>query len=543
MRHCLQFICTTVLLLSSLSSRADIDSLLNVWNDTTKHDSIRLKALGQICGPKGYIFTKPDSSIYYSRIGYEHATEEGFNIGSRVSFLVYNGVAHHILGQYTDALRVFEKADSLAIESELEEIRIPVHSGLANTYLAIGRYSEAIEKYYRVLSVHERINNEEAVIRTHLNLGIVYDKVEDYDKAMEFFTTHLNYNERTNNERGLIEGLQNLAIVNFKRGNYQEALKYYSRLIPLLRSGGYARLAPALQGLGDVYFEQDSFHLAEKCYREALSRTSSRRDVATYAITELSLAQLFRDSKQDSALIWAEHAFDLFANSRSYEFQVNTSRLLAELYEEKGIQQRALQMLKFYNKGQDSIRGDITQRALYKNQVQYQYEKEKLLSQIKFEQELAQKRITSRVRISLMAGGIFVIVILLVSIIIVRNKKNQYELVSLLAEVDSLKKRLIAGSQSPQSIHQVHLKKESIEAKLNLSISTSRWKILNALLINPMISNEALSHETALSLDEVRAGLREMYTEFRIQSNNRQNKKVALLRKALQLSTPIEREN
>ena len=47
-----------------IKAQVNLDSLFGVWNDETKADTSRLKAMHKIAWD-GYLNTKPDSTFYY----------------------------------------------------------------------------------------------------------------------------------------------------------------------------------------------------------------------------------------------------------------------------------------------------------------------------------------------------------------------------------------------------------------------------------------------------------------------------------------------
>ena len=61
-----------IALFISLSSLAQVnlDSLWNVWNDNTKADTSRLKAMKNIAW-YGYLYSKPDSAFYFAQMQYD----------------------------------------------------------------------------------------------------------------------------------------------------------------------------------------------------------------------------------------------------------------------------------------------------------------------------------------------------------------------------------------------------------------------------------------------------------------------------------------
>ena len=57
---------------SGVRAQVNLDSLFGVWNDETKADTSRLKAIDKIAW-NGYLFSQPDSAFYFAQLEYDFA--------------------------------------------------------------------------------------------------------------------------------------------------------------------------------------------------------------------------------------------------------------------------------------------------------------------------------------------------------------------------------------------------------------------------------------------------------------------------------------
>jgi tetratricopeptide (TPR) repeat protein len=84
------------------------DSLWGLWNNQLLPDSIRAEALGNFA-KGGYIFTQPDSAIYYLNILKKFAVKR--SLKSSEAFAINNiGVAAWLKSDFETALSFFEEA-------------------------------------------------------------------------------------------------------------------------------------------------------------------------------------------------------------------------------------------------------------------------------------------------------------------------------------------------------------------------------------------------------------------------------------------------
>ena len=90
------------------SAQVNIDSLKNVWNDVSIADSVRLNAINDLAWD-GYLFSSPDSSLYFSRLEYEFAKESG-NTLFMAKALNTQGASHWISGNLSKAISAYEQS-------------------------------------------------------------------------------------------------------------------------------------------------------------------------------------------------------------------------------------------------------------------------------------------------------------------------------------------------------------------------------------------------------------------------------------------------
>ena len=89
-------------------AQPNLDSLWGVWNDEPQSDTNRLKAMKKIAWD-GYLFSQPDSALYFAGLEYELAEEIG-NKKFMASALNTQGISLKNQGNYKQALEYFYKS-------------------------------------------------------------------------------------------------------------------------------------------------------------------------------------------------------------------------------------------------------------------------------------------------------------------------------------------------------------------------------------------------------------------------------------------------
>ena len=114
---------------------------------------------------------------------------------------------------------------------------------------------------------------------------------------------------------------------------------------------------------------------------------------------------------------------------------------------------------------------------------------------------------------------------------------NKARLRESLQKIEFLKEQLVAESISQTGENQgVSLNKEKIENYLGKTIGESSWSILLTLYNSPSIGNKELADQVHLSVSGLRSSLSRLYKHFKVDTENTQSKKVAMLSQAIKIS-------
>ncbi len=173
----------------------NLDSLWSVWQDKSKPDTSRLKAINDYA-KKGYLYAYPDSAFYFAQMQLDFAQKKGLK-SFMADALNTQGISFNIRGDYPAALKYYFK--SLKIKEEVGELN-SISGTLANigiVYDIQSDYPKALEYYFKSLEISEKSKNYLSVSKTLGNIGNVYFNQSDFEKCEKILFRKFN-NKRGN---------------------------------------------------------------------------------------------------------------------------------------------------------------------------------------------------------------------------------------------------------------------------------------------------------------------------------------------------------
>jgi adenylate cyclase len=233
--------------------RAEQDSLWLAWCDTTLHDTVRVRALGQYSW-SNFLFTRPDSAIWYGEVMYAFAKERGL-----VKWMGW-------------ALR-----------------------GQGVAYRVRGEHARALELWLQSMELSKAANDPMGVAGSINNIAMLYEELGDLANALAYHQQSLALRRASNNHRGMTASLRGIADILRMKGQLDSAEAYLQRSIELDEMHDYDHgVGLAYKYLGDVYRARGRFTIAVEHYERALTvlRTKTDHMMLAECLTALGLVQL-----------------------------------------------------------------------------------------------------------------------------------------------------------------------------------------------------------------------------------------------------------
>ena len=250
------------------AQQPDLDSLLRVWNDPSRSDSIRVDAYS------GYVFygfvaSKPDTVVVLVDALHRYAKEHAYPIATVQGYTIA-GLTAQYQGDFTQALDHFQKglATSEAIGYERGLAIGYVNVGTA--YTNLGNYPLSLEYYKKSLVIMERTGKMEDATDVMNNIGVIYAEQGNNPMALEYYQKGLALNERSGNKKGLAVALHNIGVVHQAQRNYAQALANYQKARVLNEElGNGERLMGNLNNIGTIHQVQGDRASALEYFQQA----------------------------------------------------------------------------------------------------------------------------------------------------------------------------------------------------------------------------------------------------------------------------------
>jgi tetratricopeptide (TPR) repeat protein len=391
--------------------------------------------------------------------------------------------------------RAFENAKSLAINS------------LGIIFYNKGEFEKAIIYYMESLKIREEMNDRKGIAATLNNLGIVYQEQADYFKAINCYTRCLKIYEEITDKIGEANCLSNIGRVYFEQGEIEKSVEYQNKGLEIRKAIGDKRgLAIAYNNLGSIYFEKKNMEYAIEYFNRYLNLSRELGDKTNIALALSNMGSFYeRQSNEAKALEYYQQSLMIveeIGNKKWIASLLNevggiyykngeflraigqyqkslrvaksigavvavrdASQSLFKCYKSMGRYQDALKMHEFFMTMRDSVVSENNQKEILKQELKYNYEKQKAIDLKDHEKELAvsnereqkQKIISYLIAIGLILIAVFAIFVFNRLRFSERQKRvietQNYKIVesinyskkiqdSLLPSIDSIRKQL-----------------------------------------------------------------------------------------------------
>ncbi|MDB9912871.1 tetratricopeptide repeat protein [Flavobacteriaceae bacterium] len=517
---------------SPLFSQIKKDSLKNIWTSNNIPDSLRFKAI------KSYYYNntyaKPDTVISLTKYHYQLGKEKGV-VKEMASALNERSYAHYIKGDLNTSIEVLKQSISLLEKINEPKNLIVIQSNLGSIYNEQKEYLKAFNSFTTSLEIIRDFKLKTSEARILAQIGDIYNTLDELDLAMEYFDKSLTICVASKitkqNQIGTI--FLKKAEIYYKKQQYSQAIDYSNKAIIEFNdtnnknalSNCYMLLAKANKKL----FEKD---LAITYTDKALAINYELDNNSKIIETQILKSYLLLDTKPAQARNLSEKSLQLLKPETSNKIKADLHKLLYECYKRSNQTNRALSMIEKYTVFKDSFQLEKNKILIIKETIKRQYEQKLKETEAINEKENAIVKLTYTYRIYFVLSLSILLIFLFAYIFRMKNKKTRDELDSLLAEINTLKRKeklnLLVDASN------FELNKEKIQASINRKLNKTDWSVLNVLLQNPEASNKEISEKVFLSIDGIGSSLRRMYQFFDLKETK--YKKVLLIKRAIEIS-------
>lgn len=461
-----------ILLLPSVvfGQQLNTDSLKKVWQDASRHDTVRLIALNQLAWT--YVFSTPDSTLKLSQLALSQAKEKALqSIEARslnqigVAYLVQNknelaleyfnqshnlykrlrdkkniaqllnniGVVHNGMGNFDSALNYFKH--SLEIREEIEDwngIAASLHT-IGDVYRSKGDYANAMDYFFKSLDIRETKQNEakddyewkRGMANTLNNIGLIYHEQKENVEAYNYYKRSLEIRENLNEKYGIAVALSNIGRYYLEAKEYDKALENLDRSISIQKElGDKQGWAINLGHKGNIFSAQGKYELAQENFEESLSLREEIGDPIGVITAYKDLGDNYQvQGDYAKAIEYAKKSLESAKELGASKELMEASEILYKSYKKSGKSDEALEMHELYRALKDSIQNAENRKKL----LSIEFAKQKELSDLKYESQLERAKIR---QYALWSGLALLLALGLTAFNAYRNKKRDNEIIS-----------------------------------------------------------------------------------------------------------------
>lgn len=343
----------------SEEQQAKIDSLTTIINED-HHDTVLAEAYYQLSDILYVV--ELDTILYLCNkavdIG-EANLKNNISESERLCFLrikadCYNniGYVYKSHGDIPAALEYYN--DALILNEELENVmgRANLHNNIAVIYEGQGDVAQAVEYYEKGLELFKSIDYKKGVATTLNNMGRIYrGRENNNEKALAYYEESLEIRKEIDDKYGIANSLNNIGYVHLRLQDTTKALAYYEESLMIRQQLQYKLgVVSSLINIGGLQLSRGNSEVAH--------------DYGTKALTMGQAAGLT-------------------------EYVRDAAGLLRDVHRAQGETEKELEMFTLYVEMRDSIDSQENKTAVYKQQLQYEYQKKKALDQKETEKQLA----------------------------------------------------------------------------------------------------------------------------------------------------------
>lgn len=509
------------------------------WENEKNEIKDRWNAAFELC-ISHYVELNPDSGIYYADQYYISAIEARDTANS-ISALYGKYYSLFSKGGFAESVSVLEEILKLSQASGNQAEEAVVQTELGSICMRIGDCERGADCLFRGIDLYFEMEPG-AVKKSDLveivdNIAQVYYLLNDGESA----TPYLNWvNAQNPDFLGAVNSvsqLNNLGYGYLEMNDTQRAKKEFMKALAFGERPDptYGR---TLLGLGDAYRKEHHFDSALYYFEKALPIMEQTDHHSEEVILLGGLGKVHLEKKEfEKARDYGMRALPMAKSMKSLPHLILTTSVLYEAYKGLGESTRSLEFYEQYVQAkEDGEARDIYLQVKGKEFTEILQGKEKeLLAQ------LNQTDVTHRRTVLLFTGGFVLFLSVLLFYFYRRLLKKKKERQTLIEQIDVLKKesrenRLPTSKSDLEKLDAKTLDKEKIEGRIDGKLNQTDWKVLNALLENPVITNKEIAEMIFLSVPGVRSSLQKMYRLFDIDRNSG-NRRIALVLAAVRISS------
>jgi len=373
-----------------------------------------------------------------------------------LQFLYLNHIVEYcsdenIWPEYNDLLAklVEQKIAEKPIDKKLQNKYLWFYAGALNNQANIlqqkGEIPKALEQYNKALKIYETLSDKIGIAAILNNTGLIYKNQGDLKKSLECYQKSLKIQEEVGDKIGLAKALNNLGYIYNKLNQIPKAISYYERSLSIRQEiNDKEGLAVSYNNLGSIYSREGDMSKTIEYFKKGLIifEEIKNKEGMVYTLSNIAAAQLKQNKLKESEQS-ALQAMQI-ANELGYPTVVNrAAEMMVEISQSLGNWKDAMKFYRLHIKMRDSIVNDENAKEIVKQQLTYEYEKQKLAAQKEQEKKDA---INAKEQERQQQTIVFVVLVLVVVVIFTVFLFNRFRVIRKQKKIIEQKQKEILDS-------------------------------------------------------------------------------------------------
>lgn len=314
----------------------------------------------------------------------------------------------------------------------------------------------ALDHYNRALLITEELGDSLGVANVFNNIAVLYKTQGETEASSNTYLKVLEICRKIGFKKGISIALNNIAgVYEVYIGDYEKAQGYFHESLAIREEmqDSYS-IATSLNNLGYLYEVLRDTAIALDYYQKSLS--IRRKLEAGIVVSLVNVGRIQLDQGYiDSALICGKEALNISQKIGLIESTRNAANLLMQVYRAQRLESKEYEMFRLYIALRDSFRNQENKVAVYKQQMQYNYQKQKALGQKEGEKLLAivHKKREQQYLITAIVS-VFLIIFFILSIVLFNKwklTKKQKQIIE--SQNDSFSKKYLEKEYMVKEMH------------------------------------------------------------------------------------------
>lgn len=348
------------------------DTLLDVWNNLSAADTVRIKAgLGYL--KKHLRSLEADSAkIMVNQVLILTQTNPTTIYETEALRLRAN--VHYILHDYQEAIRDFKKSKSVAERVNYPKGIAYAFNGLGNVYNNLMKLDSAQFCHEQALQLSVMNNDSQQMSKSYHNIGLSEVKRGNLEKGLEWYSKSQKLRIQLALWAELAHGYNGIAVIYQKKNDYSAAYNYYNKALELnKRENSQRGIAYNYINMGALFVNMHNYEQAEVhfCKARELFDSLQMTNYVNYCNSNLAIVQRSKGSLENNvdAHIKDLDRYTIEENPTMHNW---TLRQIAQAYYAIGEYRSAIQYFKKALKGEALM--DPSNSALVKCNIGYSYQ-------------------------------------------------------------------------------------------------------------------------------------------------------------------------